>query len=128
MKTARLGRRTGFDAARAGSMGGYDAGRFRWGGEKDAESCFALSHCARGRRYDVSSRGGDASGARLDHLHSLLGAIGFAQLALAKQRNLLELVTDKPLEQSLSVVTFGNSTPVMQATIDAARHIAANIM
>jgi hypothetical protein len=57
----------------------------------------------------------------------LFCSIGFAQLALAKQRNLLEL-TDKPLEQTLSLVTLGNSTPAMQAVIGAARHIATSIM
>jgi hypothetical protein len=34
----------------------------------------------------------------------------------------------KALEQSLSRVTLGNSTPAMQAVIDASRHIATGIM
>ncbi len=56
------------------------------------------------------------------------GAIGFAQLALVKQRSLPELVTDKPLEQSLSLVTLGDPTPAMQAVIDAAKRIAEKSM
>ena len=49
------------------------------------------------------------------------GAIGFAQLALAKQRGLPEIVTETPVEQTLSLVTFGDPTPAMKAVIDAAR-------
>jgi ABC-type phosphate transport system substrate-binding protein len=56
------------------------------------------------------------------------GAMGFAQLALVKQRSLPELVTDKPLEQSLSLVTLGDPTPAMHAVIDAARRIAEKSM
>jgi phosphate transport system substrate-binding protein len=56
------------------------------------------------------------------------GALGFAQLALAEQRNLSELATDRPIEQSLSLVTLGDPTPAMQAVIDAARQVAANTM
>jgi phosphate transport system substrate-binding protein len=56
------------------------------------------------------------------------GALGFAQLALVKQRKVAELVTDTSLEQSLSLVTLGEPTPAMQAVIDAARRIAAKTM
>jgi phosphate transport system substrate-binding protein len=56
------------------------------------------------------------------------GAIGFAQLMLVKQRKLPELLTDKPLEQSLSLVTLGDPTPAMRSVIDAAKRIAAKAM
>jgi phosphate transport system substrate-binding protein len=56
------------------------------------------------------------------------GAIGFAQLALVKQRGLLELTTEAPLEQTLSLVTFGDPTPAMKAVIDAARKVAEKTM
>jgi phosphate transport system substrate-binding protein len=56
------------------------------------------------------------------------GAIGFAQLALVRQRGLLELQTEAPLEQTLSLVTFGDPTPAMKDVINAARKIAQKIM
>ena len=56
------------------------------------------------------------------------GAIGFAQLALVKQRGLVELQTEAPLEQTLSLVTFGDPTPAMKAVIDAARKVAEKTM
>lgn len=56
------------------------------------------------------------------------GALGFAQLALLKQREIPELVTDKPVEQVLSLVTFGDPTPALKAVIDAARSIAEKQM
>lgn len=52
------------------------------------------------------------------------GAIGFAQLALAKQRGTPEIALDKPLEQSLFLVTAGEPTPAMRAVIDATRSVA----
>ena len=52
------------------------------------------------------------------------GAVGFAQLALVKARNLPELATDKPIEQTLSYVTLGDPTPVMRDVIKATRRIA----
>jgi phosphate transport system substrate-binding protein len=55
-------------------------------------------------------------------------AIGFAQLALVKQREIPELVTDKPIEQGLSLVTFGPPSPAVQSVIDAARKIADRLM
>lgn len=56
------------------------------------------------------------------------GAIGFAQLALVKQRGLIEIATEAPLEQTLSLVTFGDPTSSMKAVIDAARKIAEKSM
>jgi ABC-type phosphate transport system substrate-binding protein len=56
------------------------------------------------------------------------GAIGFAQLALVKQRGLIEIATESPLEQTLSLVTFGDPTPAMKEVIDAARKIAEKSM
>jgi phosphate transport system substrate-binding protein len=55
-------------------------------------------------------------------------AMGFAQLALVKQRDIPELVTDKPIEQVLSFVTFGPPSPAAQSVIDAARKIADKLM
>jgi phosphate transport system substrate-binding protein len=54
--------------------------------------------------------------------------LGVAQLSLAKQRGLPELVTDVPVEQTLSLVTLGNPTPAMQAVIDAARQAVDKTM
>ena len=51
-------------------------------------------------------------------------AMGFAQLALAKQRDLVELATDKPIEQVLYLVTLGEPTPAMLSVINATRAVA----
>ena len=56
------------------------------------------------------------------------GAIGFAQLALTRQKGLPELATDRPIEQVLSLVTMGDPTPAMKAVIDASRRIAEKMM
>jgi phosphate transport system substrate-binding protein len=56
------------------------------------------------------------------------GAVGFAQLALTKQRGLPELSTEAPIEQTLSLVTFGDPSPAMKAVIDAARRAAEKVM
>ncbi len=56
------------------------------------------------------------------------GALGFAQLTLTKQRGLPELITEAPIEQTLSLVTFGDPTPAMKAVIDAARRAAEKLM
>src|SRR5262249_16026736 len=53
------------------------------------------------------------------------GAIGFAQLALVQKMKSPELETDKPFEQVLYLVTFGEPTASMQSVIDTARAIAA---
>lgn len=56
------------------------------------------------------------------------GAIGFAQEALARQRGLPELTTDRPLEQTLSLVTLGPPSAPMKAVIEAARRAADKAM
>jgi hypothetical protein len=55
-------------------------------------------------------------------------AIGFAQLALVKQRSVPEVTTDRPLEQTLSLVTLGEPTAATRALIQATRRIAARAM
>jgi len=55
-------------------------------------------------------------------------ALGFGQLALVKQRSLPEIATDKPIEQTLSLVTLGEPTPAMRKVIDAAKRIAEKAM
>ena len=52
------------------------------------------------------------------------GALGFAQLTLAKQRGTPEIALDKPLEQTLILVTAGEPTPAIRAVIDATRSVA----
>jgi phosphate transport system substrate-binding protein len=56
------------------------------------------------------------------------GALGFAQLALIRQRGTPELKTDKPLEQILYYVTLGEPTPAVKLLIDATRAIAGRLM
>lgn len=56
------------------------------------------------------------------------GAIGFAQLALTKQKELPELTTERPLEQILSFVTLGDPTQPMADVIRAARRAAEKVM
>jgi phosphate transport system substrate-binding protein len=56
------------------------------------------------------------------------GSIGFAQLALVKQRGIPQLSTERPIEQVLSLVTLGDPTPAMQSVIDATRRIAEKMM
>jgi phosphate transport system substrate-binding protein len=56
------------------------------------------------------------------------GIIGFAQLALAKQRGLPELITEQPIEQTLSLITYGDPSAAMKAVIDAARRAAEKLM
>jgi phosphate transport system substrate-binding protein len=56
------------------------------------------------------------------------GALGFAQLALTKQRGLPELNTEAPIEQTLSLVTFGEPSPAMKAVIEATRRAAEKVM
>jgi phosphate transport system substrate-binding protein len=55
-------------------------------------------------------------------------SLGFAQLALARQKGLPEIVTEKPVEQTLTLVTLGEPTPAMQAVIDASRRAVADSM
>ena len=56
------------------------------------------------------------------------GVIGFAQLALTRQRGLPEIIAEQPIEQTLSLVTFGDPTPAMKAVIDATRRVAEKTM
>jgi phosphate transport system substrate-binding protein len=56
------------------------------------------------------------------------GVIGFAQLTLVQQRGIPEIVTDRPLETTLNLVTLGEPTPAMRAVIEAARRIANSAM
>ncbi len=50
--------------------------------------------------------------------------VGFAQLSLVKRRNLPEIVTDRPLQTTLSLVTLDEPTPPVRAVIDAAQKLA----
>jgi phosphate transport system substrate-binding protein len=56
------------------------------------------------------------------------GALGFAQLALTKQRGIPTLATERPIEQTLSLVTLGEPTPAMKSVIDATRLIVKKTM
>jgi phosphate transport system substrate-binding protein len=56
------------------------------------------------------------------------GALGFTQLALITERGLPELLTEKPIEQVLSLVTLGAPTPAMNDVIQAARRAADRVM
>ncbi len=55
-------------------------------------------------------------------------ALGFAQLSLARQKGLPEIITEQPIEQALSLITLGEPTPAMKAVIDAARHAVEKTM
>lgn len=55
-------------------------------------------------------------------------AMGFAQLALVKQRGLPELMTEKPIEQTLSFVTLGPPTQAMNDIIQVTRRAAEKVM
>jgi phosphate transport system substrate-binding protein len=54
--------------------------------------------------------------------------VGFAQLSLVKRRNIPEIVTDLPLQTTLSLVTLDEPTPAIRAVIDAARRLANQSM
>ena len=54
------------------------------------------------------------------------GAIGFAQVALVRQRKVHEVTLDAPIEQQLSLVTFGEPTAAMSSVINAAQRVAAD--
>jgi phosphate transport system substrate-binding protein len=54
--------------------------------------------------------------------------VGFAQLSLVKRRNIPEIVTDRPLQTTLSLVTLDEPTPAIKAVIDAARRLAHQSM
>jgi phosphate transport system substrate-binding protein len=55
-------------------------------------------------------------------------AFGVAQLSLARQKGLPEVVTDKPVEQVLGLITLGEPNPAMKSVIDAARAVVAKTM
>jgi len=55
-------------------------------------------------------------------------ALGIGQLSLIKQRGIPEVVTERPIEQSLGFVTLGDPTPAMKAVIDAARKVAGKMI
>jgi phosphate transport system substrate-binding protein len=54
-------------------------------------------------------------------------ALGIAQLGLTRGHQLPELMTNRVIEQELSLVTLGEPTPAQQAVIDAVRQVAANL-
>lgn len=54
------------------------------------------------------------------------GAIGIAQMSLAQQGGVPELVTDAAVEQQLSLVTLGPPSAAAQRLIDAAREVTAS--
>ena len=56
------------------------------------------------------------------------GVLGFAQLGLVKQRGIPEIVTDRPLQTTLNLVTLDEPTPAMRAVIEAARRIVNKAM
>jgi len=56
------------------------------------------------------------------------GALGFAQLALTKQKGIPELITERPIEQTLSLITFGDPTPAANEVIQATRRAAEKAM
>jgi hypothetical protein len=56
------------------------------------------------------------------------GQLVNTQLTLAQKTKTPELKTEKPFEQTLYLVTFGEPTPAMRSVIDAARTIAARAM
>jgi hypothetical protein len=51
-----------------------------------------------------------------------------AQLSLTRKKGLPEIVTERPIGQSLSLITLGEPTPAMRAVIDAARLAVAKAM
>ena len=54
------------------------------------------------------------------------GAIGFAQLELAREHNMQVIRTESPIEQTLSLVTIDAPTPVLQSVIDAIQKLSNN--
>jgi phosphate transport system substrate-binding protein len=52
------------------------------------------------------------------------GAFGITQLAIVKSSAAVELVTDEPIEQILSIVSLDNPSPSALATIEAFRRIS----
>ena len=54
-------------------------------------------------------------------------ALGVAQLGLARELQLPELMTDQTIEQELTLVTLGAPTAAQQAVIDAVRQVATGL-
>ncbi|NVN84459.1 MAG: substrate-binding domain-containing protein [Rhodopseudomonas sp.] len=52
------------------------------------------------------------------------GAIGITQLAIVKSSSAVEMITDEPIEQILSLVSLDDPSPEAIATIEAFRRIA----
>ena len=52
------------------------------------------------------------------------GAIGITQLAIVNSSSGVEIVTDEPIEQILSLVSLDDPSPAASATIEAFRRIA----
>ena len=52
------------------------------------------------------------------------GAIGITQLAIVKSSSAVEMITDEPIEQILSLVSLDDPSPAAIATIEALRRIA----
>ena len=52
------------------------------------------------------------------------GAIGITQLAIVKSSSAVEMITDEPIEQILSLVSLDDPSPGAIATIQALRRIA----
>ena len=53
-------------------------------------------------------------------------ALGIAQLSLVQAHQLPELMTDRAIEQELSLVTLGEPSQAQRAVIDAVRKVAAD--
>jgi ABC-type phosphate transport system substrate-binding protein len=52
------------------------------------------------------------------------GAIGITQLAIVKSSSAVEMITDEPIEQTLSLVSLDDPSPAAMTTIEAFRRIA----
>jgi ABC-type phosphate transport system substrate-binding protein len=56
------------------------------------------------------------------------GALGLAQRGVLTRAKAAEMKIDKPIEQTLSLVSLGEPTPAMRRVIDATRQIAAKVL
>jgi phosphate transport system substrate-binding protein len=52
------------------------------------------------------------------------GAIGITQLAIVKSGSAVEMITDEPMEQVLSLVSLDDPSPAAMTTVEAFRRIA----
>ena len=55
-------------------------------------------------------------------------AFAIAQLSLARQKGLPEIVTERPVEQTLGLITLGEPTPAMKSVIGAAQAAVGKTM